>query len=178
MSKGVGTSEELYLKHYDPGKSQLTNHKTRLVEIRTASYDHGMCEEYYLPTDEALEFHFRRGCWGHKVGLQADQPIIDWPNVVSHGWQISADNELVVVWDTPANLYKIEAICKLWSRGCGCCKSDCSRLNCSCRKKGYNCGPGCKCSHDNCTNQLSDKGPVGLQELLDKIIRDGGFVEI
>ena len=172
----VDSPEQLYKIHYNPGLDQITNHKNWLNRIRVASHNRGESEESFLPTTDALSFHWLRACWTVKCWSQTDQPNMVYPSLVDHGWQVSDDGHVSVTWDTSVNLLQVEARIKLWSRGCSC-KAGCHPGSmCGCVRSSKPCGPGCKCG-DTCRNPMANKGNEGLAELLDVIIRDGGFGE-
>ena len=56
---------------------------------------------------------------------------------------------MVVCWESPENLEKVQHTLSLLLKGCSC-KSGCTNRRCSCLKAGRKCGPGCR--RINCLN--------------------------
>ena len=71
-----------------------------------------------------------------------------------HGWIRDEDNELSICWE---NLQKVKSRVNLLMKGCGC-KFGCATKRCGCRKNGEVCGPGCRCT--NCENTDEDTGTL------------------
>ena len=161
------TAAELYSKLFDPQKDQLINHKIWLHVIRVASRNHGLSEEFYIPSDEAIDRHWLRCQWVRKVNKQAPQNMIDWPSVENYGWKIQ-NSQLNIDWDSDSNIHKTQARVQMWSKGCKCTKH-CDSNICGCCKVGKTCGPGCMCGK-SCKNQMSDKSNKGLEDLLQRIL--------
>jgi len=127
-------------------------HSLWLDKIRSVVSLNSENEDYYLPSTDALELHWKRVCWVAQVWESAAIRYISYPDVVLYGWTIS-NGVLSVVWDSEDNFQRCEKLVKFWTRGCQC-KKACLR-NCGCRRGSKSCGPGCLCI-SSCTNAPSD----------------------
>ena len=74
---------------------------------------------------------------------------IQLPPIEKHGWKMK-EQSLVVEWDTEENIKGVQSRVALLLRGCGC-KKGCDTRQCSCKRAGNECGPGCRCM--NCHNR-------------------------
>lgn len=130
--------------------SDIENHTVFIDRIREALFKR-FGEERYIPSVDALKFHWRRSCWVAEVWQQADQNIIVYPDLNMYGWSIKS-NKLHVIWDTEENIENIKKGIRLWTDGCSC-KTSCVSLRCGCKKRGSHCCPGCKCG-SSCKNNV------------------------
>ena len=128
---------------YDDSESSITNHCRWLNKIRTAVPYRVPSEEYYLPSNDALTYHWKRVCWVSQVWAQSDKPHIVFPDVEEWGWK-SDSGTLNCEWDSPENLACVQERVDAWGKGCTC-STGCTTNRCGCRKSGKVCGPGCTC---------------------------------
>ena len=63
--------------------------------------------------------------------------------------------------DSDENLQKVKSRVNLLMKGCGC-KFGCAIKRCGCRKNGDVCGPGCRCT--NCENTEEVTGTLRNEE--------------
>ncbi len=157
-----------YFKHLNNSNSAM-NAKTLsnwLDGIRKATIELKKSEEFYLPSNGSLLLHWKRCCWVGQVWQQSTNNIIQYPDVSQWGWKYDENNDLAIMWDSQANIDKIDTTLKLWTKGCSC-KSGCKNRRCGCRnREGRSCGPGCSCK-GLCANAPSDPN---LAKLIENIL--------
>jgi hypothetical protein len=139
-----GRPESLYLHLYDPKLSTLQNHSQWLSVIRNAIMFRSPSEDYYIPSDDALQLHWCRCCWVNKVWQQADKKNIAFPDPNLYGWVIEG-GLLSIKWDSEFNYKKTDQYVHLWTEGCTCKKDKCQTKRCGCKRQDKSCGPGCLC---------------------------------
>jgi len=136
-------------------EAAMDNKKAHLIwldKIRSAVSLQSENEDHYLPSTDALEYHWKRVCWVAQVWQSACINHIDFPKVEDYGWTLS-NGILSVVWDSEDNFQRCEKLVRFWTRGCQCRKG-CVR-NCGCRRIKKSCGPGCLCI-GSCKNAPSN----------------------
>ena len=99
--------------------TSITNHCRWLNKIRTAVPYRVPSEEYYLPSNDALTYHWKRGCWVSQVWAQSDKPHIVFPDVEEWGWKSDSDT-LNCEWDFPETLACVQERVDAWGKGCTC----------------------------------------------------------
>ena len=116
-------------------------------------WEHVSTETDMLPNADALQLHWKRCLWVSKYWQQSVDSVISLPPLTDFGWSTD-DNILSVIWDTEANVKRVNDTIQWYTKGCSC-KKGCLTNKCSCRQSrvggqtGY-CRPGCKCI--NCEN--------------------------
>ena len=105
-------------------------------------------EDSLIPSIEALRLHWMRSRWVLLYWRQAQRSYIQLPPIEKHGWKIKEQS--LVEWDTEENIKGIRSRVALLLRGCSC-KKGCDTQQCSCKRAGNECGPGCRCM--NCHNR-------------------------
>ena len=139
----TNSPSDLFRAMYDDSESSITNHCRWLNKIRTAVPYRVPSEEYYLPSNDAVTYHWKRVCWVSQVWAQSDKPHIVFPDVEEWGWK-SDSGTLNCEWDSPENLACVQERVDAWGKGCTC-STGCTTNRCGCRKSGKVCGPGCTC---------------------------------
>ena len=147
----------------EQGNDELSAHIHWLDIIREAVGYSAENEDHYLPSLDALEFHWKRVCWVGQVWRQASKNLINFKSVLNHGWEVNDSNDLAVVWDSDRNFLKCDKLIRLWTKGCRCRKG--CQKNCGCKRGGHPCGPGCLCV-GTCANAPSDPRISQLKSLL------------
>ena len=148
--------EQLYNSLGEQNISSTEQHSLFLAEIRKAS-SKCVFEDELMPSDAALEYHWRRCCWVSTVWQMSQQWVFLYPQLSDYGWTCDDENGVQVIWDSPENLNQIKENVVYLTRGCGCKKSMCKTNVCKCRKNGTTCGPGCTCvSCENCLAHPQD----------------------
>ena len=97
-----------------------------------------------IPSDDALERHWKRSCWVLAVWKQANDNNINYPPLNGNGWKQTDSESLQIDWDSDFNISEVRTRVALIRKGCGC-KTGCMTNRCKCRKSGNHCGPGCAC---------------------------------
>ena len=144
------TPEEMFNSYSSDTSTLLETHLAFLSEIRTGHFHRVATEENWMPTPEALRFHWLRACFTIRVWCQTAVNYIVVPDLFKHGWQL-VDGKLQVTWDTPENIKRVNDQVRMLKSRCGCKKSGCKLgSNCGCRKAGKECNINCKCQ--NCQN--------------------------
>ncbi len=125
------------------GKSIQQQHSDWLEDIRQSIWDRIKVENEMVPSNDALNLHWKRSCWVIHMWRQGDRNNLIVQPITNYGWTLS-DNKLTVVWDTPANSDAIRDRVKLLLRGCKCA-TGCVTRRCGCRKNNRQCSEGCEC---------------------------------
>ena len=89
--------------------------------------------------------------WINHMWSQALQNTVQLLPMDNYGWRINGDI-LEIVWDSEENIKKVDDQISYFLEGCGCSRSNCSRV-CGCKRKERHCGPGCACSQESCEKQ-------------------------
>ena len=139
-----------------------------------------MSEEERVPSYTALWHHWKRVCWVSEMWNNSPQQDvmkeISLPEDSS--WFLTADNKYAIEWESPEIEEQVQSSINFLVKGCSCKKSKCKTLQCSCRKGGRNCGPGCECH--GCTNlpniseEANSDTDTGHSELEDTDATDDG----
>ena len=111
-----------FLKTFS-GKDVLDTHIQWLTSIRETVW--GQCnedEKDYLPSFEAVRFHWSRACWVSSLWMQADQATVEYLPVDDYGWVIES-GVLTIQWDSPENIAHITDVVKQLTSGCSCKKA-------------------------------------------------------
>lgn len=73
-----------------------------------------------IPSDSALDRHWKRSCWVLGVWRQAHRNNINYPPLSGNGWkQLNADT-LEIDWDSEDNLTEVRTRVAFIKKGCGC----------------------------------------------------------
>ena len=121
---------DLFRAMYDDSETSITNHCRWLNKIRTAVPYRVPSEEYYLPSNDALTYHWKRVCWVSQVWAQSDKPQIVFPDVEEWGWK-SDSGTLNCEWDSLENLACVQERVDAWGKGCTC-STGCTTNRCGC----------------------------------------------
>ncbi|CAH1799207.1 unnamed protein product [Owenia fusiformis] len=148
--------QDLFIRSANKKINIRQQHSRFLSEIRKASWK-GTFEDELLPSDFALEQHWRRACWVVEVWKKALVPNFQYPSILSHGYTKDNNDTISCVWDSEENVEKVRRNVLFLTRGCAC-KSGCKTRRCKCNSFNKECGPGCKCK--DCKNP---KGSCTLQ---------------
>ena len=147
---GFQTPNQLYNSITTPAIDE--RHEEWLKHIRDIISDRIMSEEERVPSYTALWRHWKRVCWVSEMWNNSPQQDvmkeISLPE--DSGWFLTADNKYAIEWESPEIEEQVKSSINFLVKGCSCKKSKCKTLQCSCRKGGRNCGPGCECH--GCTN--------------------------
>ena len=148
--KGHKTPTHLY-NSLDPSLQMTEKHKQWLQQIREVVGDRIINEEDRVPTFTSLWRHWLRSCWISQTWQRSSYPDIfsTLPAPELSGWVLQSDNNYVIDWESPEVQLNIRHNIEFLTKGCSC-KKGCKTLQCGCRKRSRNCGPGCLCQ--GCTN--------------------------
>ena len=133
-----------------------THHTAWLDFLRERIWSRIKYEEEMIPSDDALQRHWKRSCWVVSVWRQATQNHIIYTPLDGNGWKQPDPNTLLLDWDSDNNIDRVRTIVALIKKGCGC-KTGCLSARCKCKKGGNYCGPGCKCHR--CCNLPANASP-------------------
>ena len=131
----------------NPDRSVESIHINFLDAIREGHFHRIANESEWMPTADALRFHWQRSCWTAQVWSLSTEPFMDIPPFTSYGWATN-DGKLSVVWDTPDNIAKVNHRVKLLKSGCACTKGKCRTAHCGCKRANPTsryCTTNCKC---------------------------------
>ena len=78
------------------------------------------------------------------------------PSPEDSGWVLQADNKYSIDWEAAEVQQMIKNNIEFLTKGCSCSKG-CKTLECGCKKRQRNCGPGCLCQ--GCTNISIPEAP-------------------
>ena len=132
------------------GNSPL-QHSTWLEFLRERIWSKIKYEEEMIPSDDALERHWKRACWVINVWRQSMHNNIIYPPLDGNGWKQPSPSSLVVDWDSDENSARVRETVALLKKGCGC-KTGCQSYRCKC-KKGDNYCFGCNSFLVDCNTQ-------------------------
>ena len=111
------------------------------------------------PTMDSLYLHIRRAAYQAGIWRRCCYLDIEPPAPELHGWVLTDKNRLDLKWST---LPDVPSIVTDFVQ-CAC-KTGCSGVRCSCRRKGMSCTELCECSqcenlpcHDDCHIYSSDE---------------------
>ena len=147
------------------GETEREQHENALDKVRKASWL-GCYEDELLPSNTALQYHWLRSCWVSTVWSLCTTPQFQYPDLVSHGYVVTFDNNVPIIeimWDSEENMTEIRNNVAFLTRGCACKKNKCVNKRCKCRKNGKLCGPGCRCN--DCSNVLERSQPEVCEPL-------------
>ena len=121
-------------------------------------------EDCWPPSNDALQYHWKRCCFVGQMWEQADNNFLVLPDITKWGWSVIDDN-LEIKWDSDSNVKHVDKYRKLWTSGCSCksLTKPCNSRNCGCRKSNKSCGPACKCC-DKCFNKPIDPSIEALMQ--------------
>ena len=148
--KGHKIPTHLY-NSLDPSLQMTEKHKQWLQQIREVVGDRIINEEDRVPTFTSLWRHWLRSCWISQMWQRSSYPDIfsTLPAPELSGWVLQSDNNYVIDWESPEVQLNIRHNIEFLTKECSC-KKGCKTLQCGCRKRSRNCGPGCLCQ--GCTN--------------------------
>ena len=152
----------------------LDHHHEFLNIIRKATWK-GEFEDTLLPSNTALEYHWKRSCWVSTVWGMALTPVFNYPDISLYGWKVKSNGIISIEWDSEENMQAARENVRFYTRGCGCPTSRCLRGNCRCRKNGKRCGPGCTCK--NCENQEDCEPQIANNPAAVQVPRDPGNIK-
>ena len=141
-------------------QTPLAHHNTWLQFLRERVWSRIKYEEEMIPSDDALERHWKRSCWVLAVWKQANDNNINYPPLNGNGWKQTDSELLQIDWDSDFNICKVCTRVALIRKGCGC-KTGCMTNRCKCRKSGNHCGPGCACL--SCCNLPAKTNPEQVE---------------
>ena len=95
--------------------------------------------------------HWFRSCW--IANMWRNLPNRDVygalpPPPDEYGWKKDSTRQYKVDWESPEIQLTVEQMINFLMKGCSC-KECCKTKQCSCRKNGHQCGPGCQ--YQGCT---------------------------
>ena len=132
----------LFLSTEKPGITSNQQHSLWLQMIRERIWSKIKYEEEMIPSEDALNRHWRRSCWVMTVWGKCTHNIINYPDLNGSGWKVS-NGELAIDWDSEENQAKVRVMVSLIRKGCGC-KTGCNSSRCKCKRQEKFCY-GCKC---------------------------------
>lgn len=135
------TPESLYSSI--EASSIVTQHKEWMEVIRKTVWEKTVEEKFFVPSNEALELHWKRCKWVLQYWSSATNQDITMPALSDYGWY-REDGALKVQWDTNENITRVEEHIAFLTTGCRC-KTGCTTRRCKCKKGDQQCGPSCKC---------------------------------
>ncbi|XP_072051451.1 uncharacterized protein [Amphiura filiformis] len=137
-------------------ENEVSRHLIFISSMRQKFFHRIFTEQEWMPTPEALRFHWLRSCWTAQLWHQAGKSIVHVPDFTKYGWE-NHDNKVSIIWDTPENINKVKSFVKLLKSGCGC-KKDCGeRSRCGCRQAGRYCNSNCRNCRSTCKNRSNDQ---------------------
>ncbi|XP_071949801.1 uncharacterized protein [Antedon mediterranea] len=148
----VDTAEELFQNINTSDLNDLDKHVKFLQVIRESTFHRIKSEDQWIPTVDALKFHWLRSCWVGLVWSQASVNSVDVPDLTKYGWS-QTDQGVSITWDSEENMKKVRESVRYPKNGCKC-KTGCITGRCACIKRKQQCGPGCTCV--NCKNLNED----------------------
>ena len=100
------------------------------------------------PNRDCLKQHVLRANFQCAIYRRSLQNIISSPSPTGHGWQLEAENELLIKWmeEAPAPELVLKTV------HCSCRKTACSSKMCSCRNAELQCTDLCGCI--DCSNNV------------------------
>ena len=140
------TPMSLFHAMKETGTNSSKQHTTWLHFLRERIWSKIKYEEEMIPSEGALERHWKRACWVINVWLQCTKNRITYPPLHTNGWKMT-NNELSIDWESDENMTQIRQAVALIKKGCGC-KTGCNSSRCKCKKAGNYCF-GCKCIECN-----------------------------
>ena len=123
---------------------------TLVNEARYSLFRKGKFSDTALPPNkDCLSKHVLRANYQAAIWKKGTTAVINAPPVTNHGWNISQDGKIGVVWMenkcAPDELLK----------DCNCkCKKGCATLRCSCKKANNKCNDMCQCV--GCSNKSDE----------------------
>ena len=132
----------------------IERHK-RLYFIRQTIWDRISSENESIPSYDALHYHWLRSCWVLHMWHQAECNAMTLAYLNGNGVILKDENQ-EILWDTPENIQSVRQHVRLLMNGCGC-KSGCRTGQCSCKKSARDCGAGCRCTHCESTQDVTQQ---------------------
>lgn len=148
MPATVKSPEQLLQSFQEQGTTR-EQHEKWLDCIRESSWEKVDSEDQVMPSNKALEYHWQRCCWVGELWQQADKQLVTAPSLTDHGYSVSDDGTIGVVWDSAQNQESVADLVGELLHGCKC-KTGCKTKRCKCNKGNKKCGAGCECT--NCAN--------------------------
>lgn len=153
----------IFLSLQNESLAPAEHHSAWLELMRERLWSKINYEEEMIPSDGALERHWKRSQWILSVWKQATSHLIVYPPLVGNGWIQPDPKTLSIDWDSKNNIQHIRSRVALITKGCKC-RTGCRTGRCGCKKKGRECNVGCTC--ENCCNsQLTSNTHVDLEVL-------------
>ena len=138
--------ERLVCRLYKVSSCDTVNEARYHLFATTQATEHAL-----PPTRGALLQHLRRANYQAAVWMRSTSPLNHAPSPHHHGWTVSPDGEVSLVWTT--EVVAPQGVLK--SISCGCIKGGCEG-RCKCFQNKLTCTDMCKCS-DACTNHGSEE---------------------
>ena len=148
-----GQTPSSLMNSFEASMSSIERHKKWLGFIRQTIWDRISSENECIPLYDALHYHWLRSCW--VMCHQAECNAVALASLNGNGW-ILKDGNLEILWDTPENIQTVRQNVRLLMNGCGC-KSGCRTGRCSCKKCTRDCGAGCRCTHCENTQEVTQQ---------------------
>ncbi|XP_071951903.1 uncharacterized protein [Antedon mediterranea] len=154
----VDTAEELFdnVSTSTSDLSDLDIHVKFLTVIRESIFHRITSEDQWMPTVDALKYHWLRTCWIALVWSQASTNLVVIPDCIKYGWSQTDQGKITVIWDSEENKLKVSESVRYLKNGCKC-KTGCITGRCACHKRKKHCGPGCSCLRCKNTQDFEDE---------------------
>ena len=136
------------------GHTIVQKHELWYGTIRRIVSDRICTEEERMPSYTSLWRHWLRSCW--IANMWRNSPNRDvygaLPPPEEYWWKKDSTGQYKVDWESSEIQLTVEQTINFLTKGCSC-KKGCKTKQCSCRKNGRQCGPGCQCQ--GCTNLVN-----------------------
>ena len=136
---------------HQPDTTPVLHHHQWMENIRQTIWDRVQFETEIIPSNDALDRHWKRTCWVLDMWKQSSQSTMLLKPLTDYGWRIEGE-KLMYEWDSEENMAVVRQRVDTLLKGCHC-KTGCKTARCSCRKKEAQCAAGCECV--NCHNRCS-----------------------
>ena len=128
---------------HQPDTTPVLQHHQWMENIRQTIWDRVQFETEMIPSNDALDRHWKRTCWVLDMWKQSSQSTMLLKPLTDYGWRIEGD-ELMYEWDSEENMAVVRQRVDTLLKGCHC-KTGCKTARCSCRKKETQCAAECEC---------------------------------
>ena len=157
--KSIETPQQLLNSFPLCSQTADKQHKAWYTEIRSIVSDGITNKEDRMPSVTSLWQHWLRACYVARMWQNLKKTLYyALPEPEECGWQRNESGGYTIDWECPKVQRRVTNTIQFLIKGCSC-KKGCHNNQCSCRKKGNTCGPGCQChgcvntgaadSHDN-----------------------------
>ena len=124
--------QELVTKLSSSDKSENFTLISVIKHFRENMWERVSTETDMLPNADALQLHWKRCMWVPKYWQQSVDSVMSLSPLTDFGWSTD-DNILSVIWDTEANVKRVNDTIQWYTKGCSC-KKGCLTNKCSCRR--------------------------------------------